>query len=95
VKLARLWQEILGIEQTGQIGREDSFFDLGGHSLLAMRLVARLRDELQVTVPVRLIFEQPKLYQLAAEVAAMRSTVGADDGNLDAIDALLREMESS
>jgi amino acid adenylation domain-containing protein len=95
IKLAQLWQEILGIEESGQIGREDSFFDLGGHSLLAMRLVARLRDELQVTVPVRLIFEQPKLYQSAAEIAAMRSAVSAGGDNLDAINALLREMESS
>ncbi|MDR4652559.1 MAG: amino acid adenylation domain-containing protein [Nitrosomonas sp.] len=95
LKLAQLWQEILGIEQSGQIGREDNFFELGGHSLLAMRLVARLRDELQVTVPVRLIFEQPRLYQLAAEISAIRPTVSAGGDNLDAIDALLREMESS
>lgn len=94
-KLAQLWQEILGIEQIGQIGREDSFFELGGHSLLAMRLVARLRDELQVNVSVRLIFEQPKLCQLAAEIALIHAAAHTAENNLDTIDALLREMESS
>jgi amino acid adenylation domain-containing protein/non-ribosomal peptide synthase protein (TIGR01720 family) len=94
-KLAKLWREILGIERIEQIGREDNFFDLGGHSLLAMRLVARLRDELQMNVSVRLIFEQPRLYQLAAEVAIIHSAAHAAENNLDTIDALLREMESS
>lgn len=91
-KLARIWSEVLEIDRAG---RNDSFFDLGGHSLLAMRLVARLRDELQVTVPVRLIFEQPELCQLAAEIAAIRCAANAAGNNLDTIDALLREMESS
>ncbi len=94
-KLAQLWQEILGVKQIGQIGREDSFFDLGGHSLLAMRLVARLRDEWQVNVSVRLIFEQPRLCQLAAEIALIHSATHTAENNLDTIDALLREMESS
>ena len=95
LKIAQLWQEILDIERIDQIGREDSFFDLGGHSLLAMRLVARLRDELQVTVAVRLIFEQPELRHLAAEIASASSMADTDGNNLNTIDALLRKMESS
>lgn len=91
-KLAALWQEILGVEL---IGRDDSFFELGGHSLLAMRLVARLRDEYRVAIPMRRIFEQPQLSGLAAEIAVTRSAADVDENSLDTIDALLREMESS
>lgn len=91
-KLAQIWSEILLIDR---VGRNDNFFDLGGHSLIAMQLVAKLRDELQMTVPVRLIFEQPELRQMAAEIASASAMNGTDGNNLDTIDALLRKMESS
>jgi len=56
--LAKLWQELLGLEQ---VGRHDHFFELGGHSLLAVQLVSRLRDELGVEVDLMAFFEEPTL----------------------------------
>ena len=41
--VARVWQEVLGVEQIGVL---DNFFDLGGHSLLMPRLHARLKAAL-------------------------------------------------
>ena len=61
-RLATIWSELLGIER---IGREDDFFSLGGHSLLATRLASRLREDLRLDVPLRLLFETPILADLA------------------------------
>ena len=60
--LARLWGELLGVEQ---VGRHDNFFELGGHSLLAVSLTARLRQE-GLEADVRALFEQPTLAGYAA-----------------------------
>ena len=67
--LARLWRELLGVEQ---VGRHDNFFELGGHSLLAVSLTARLRLE-GLQVDVRTLFGQPT-------IAALASTLGAEQG---------------
>jgi len=61
--LAALWGEVL---KTAIITREADFFALGGHSLLATRLAARIRDALQVELPLKVLFERPTLGDLAA-----------------------------
>jgi phthiocerol/phenolphthiocerol synthesis type-I polyketide synthase E len=52
--VAAIWGELLGFEQ---ISVEDNFYALGGHSLLATRLVARLREEVQIELPLESFFE--------------------------------------
>ncbi|MBV6325910.1 hypothetical protein KVP70_34045, partial [Duganella sp. HSC-15S17] len=54
--LAQIWQDLLGL---AQIGRHDHFFEMGGHSLMAVQLVSRLRQVLDVEVPLRDLFAQP------------------------------------
>ncbi len=64
--IAGIWAEILGVER---IGRKDSFFELGGHSLLAVRALSRLRDTLQVDLPLRALFDTPVLGDFASCLA--------------------------
>ncbi|MFL6236839.1 MAG: amino acid adenylation domain-containing protein, partial [Thermoanaerobaculia bacterium] len=72
--LARIFQEILGVSA---VRRSDSFFDLGGHSLLATRVVARIRKELGVDVPMRVLFEDASVAGLAERLAAIAPALPA------------------
>ncbi|QCO55738.1 amino acid adenylation domain-containing protein [Pseudorhodobacter turbinis] len=75
--LAKIWAEVLGIDAPGP---EDDFFGLGGHSLLAMRMVARLGHDGPRAVPLRLLFENPRLaaYARALEQAGILRDVPRD-----------------
>jgi amino acid adenylation domain-containing protein len=63
--LAQIWRDVLKIER---IGIHDHFFHLGGHSLMATRVIARLREALQLEVPLRSIFETPTIARLSRKL---------------------------
>jgi SAM-dependent methyltransferase/acyl carrier protein len=60
--LASIWAEVLNIDRAGIF---DNFFEAGGHSLLATQLVSRIRDTLQIDLPLREIFRTPTVAGLA------------------------------
>ncbi|MFC6300510.1 amino acid adenylation domain-containing protein [Pseudomonas sp. CCM 7893] len=64
ITLARLWAELLNVEQ---VGRHDHFFELGGHSLMAVKLIERMR-QVELSADVKVLFGQPTLAALAAAV---------------------------
>ncbi|NUR47006.1 MAG: amino acid adenylation domain-containing protein [Hamadaea sp.] len=64
-KVAAIWTDLLGVDATAL---DADFFALGGHSLTAVRLVARLREQLGVDVPLRDLFESPQLAGFVARV---------------------------
>ena len=69
-QVAAIWADILGAER---VGLSDHFFEMGGHSLLAMQVVSRLRHALAQEVPLKLVFEQPRLAGFVAAVQALES----------------------
>ncbi len=64
-RLAAIWRNLLKVED---IGITDNFFELGGHSLMVMQVIARIRKELEVEIPIRILFEDPTIKGLAKEV---------------------------
>jgi amino acid adenylation domain-containing protein len=60
--LANLWVRVLGVER---IGVHDNFFELGGNSLQATQLVSQVRQNLQVELPLRDLFRNATVAQLA------------------------------
>jgi acyl-coenzyme A synthetase/AMP-(fatty) acid ligase len=63
--LAEVWCQVLGLEA---VDRRGDFFSLGGHSLLATRVVSRLRAEIGLDLPLRTLFQRPRLHDLAEAV---------------------------
>jgi acyl-coenzyme A synthetase/AMP-(fatty) acid ligase/acyl carrier protein len=59
--LAAIWQSLLG---ASQVGRDDDFFELGGHSLLALQMSVSLREQFDVDLPLRTLFERTTLAAL-------------------------------
>ncbi|WP_117215332.1 non-ribosomal peptide synthetase [Allorhizocola rhizosphaerae] len=66
--IADVWSHVLG---TPRVSADDNFFKLGGHSLLAIKLVAGVRSELGVRLPVKKVYENPRLRDLAREIESM------------------------
>ena len=73
-QLAGMWQELLGVER---VGRQDHFFELGGHSLLAMRLIARVRQVLEVELAVTTLFARPTAGAVGGSSEGSRSAKGS------------------
>ena len=60
--LAGIWAEVLN---ASRVGIHDNFFELGGHSLMITKLISRVRDSIQVELPMASVFEAPTIAELA------------------------------
>jgi amino acid adenylation domain-containing protein len=67
--LASIWCEVLELDR---VGVDDNFFELGGHSLPAMRVVARIRDTFHLDLPLRALFDAPRISALSERVDLAR-----------------------
>lgn len=86
--LTSLCAKLLGVER---IGLHDNFFELGGHSLFVAQLASRLRQLLQVEIPLRVLFESATVAQLADAVAVHETK----PGQADKIARVLQKVEST
>jgi acyl carrier protein len=73
--IADLWAQVLNLPR---VGMDDNFFDLGGHSLLAIRLLNRIRHELNIDLSLRQLFATPTVSGLAL-AAPGNPAAGAKD----------------
>jgi amino acid adenylation domain-containing protein len=62
VTIAKLWAELLGLEQ---VGIHDDFLELGGHSLLAMQLIMRVLDMFHIEIPLQTLLASPTVADMA------------------------------
>ncbi len=79
--VAGIWADLL---ETERVGRHDNFFKLGGYSLVAARMLARLRDVLDLELPLLTLFEAPTLEHFAQ---AVEEALLAEEGELLASEA--------
>ncbi|WP_223594846.1 non-ribosomal peptide synthetase [Pseudomonas sp. A-R-19] len=88
--LAAIWAEALQVER---VGAHDNFFELGGHSLLATRIRARIQEELNLAIPLKLFFDGDTLERLAAEIEQFRQQSEHQENDVDALEALFDEVD--
>jgi amino acid adenylation domain-containing protein len=76
--VAQVWSEVLGVER---VSIDDNFFHLGGHSLLATQVLSRLRQVYPVNLPLRSLFEEPTVENLARLIVTAQNgrTLGRTD----------------
>ena len=69
-EIGQIWAEILG---TSRFGVHDDFFELGGHSLMATQVVTRIRETLDIDLPLRHFFDHPTVAATARWVHENRA----------------------
>ncbi|MER6306840.1 amino acid adenylation domain-containing protein [Streptomyces sp. NPDC001657] len=67
--LARLWCEVLGVDE---IGVHERFFEAGGNSILLTKLHARLPEDIRRTLSLTDMFAYPTIAALAAHLDGPR-----------------------
>jgi amino acid adenylation domain-containing protein len=74
--IADIWARALRLERVGVF---DSFFELGGHSLNATQVVSKLREELEIEVPLRTLFQAPTVADLAVALLRQMAEEAGED----------------
>jgi acyl-coenzyme A synthetase/AMP-(fatty) acid ligase/acyl carrier protein len=68
--VAAIWADVLGL---GRVSVDADFFVLGGHSLLATQVVAQVRTDFAIELPLHSLFLYPTVAALSAEIVALMS----------------------
>ncbi len=74
--VAAIWAQVLRVPR---VGVEDDFFALGGHSLLATQVVAQVRSDFAVDLPLHSLFTYPTVTTLSAEIVGMMGDSEGDE----------------
>jgi acyl-coenzyme A synthetase/AMP-(fatty) acid ligase/acyl carrier protein len=83
--VAAIWADVLGLER---VGVEEDFFALGGHSLLATQIVAQVRSDFSIELPLHALFTSPTVALLSQQVVELLGRSSDSD-----TEKLLSELE--
>jgi amino acid adenylation domain-containing protein len=83
--VAAIWADVLGLDH---VGVDDDFFALGGHSLLATQIVAQIRSDFSINLPLHALFGSPTVATLSQQIVEMMG-----DAPGDGTERLLAELE--
>ena len=87
-KLVAIWQEILGKDP---IGIRDNFFDLGGDSIRILRMMAALRRELNLEVPIAEVYRHNTIESLLEHIASNQQEIGRQQTAEKEQEAMVRQ----
>ncbi len=85
-RIAEIVASVLNIDQ---VGIYDSFFDLGGHSMLGTQVISRIREEFDVDLSLRALFERPTVEGITRAIAEEQASL-VDEHDLS---SMLEELE--
>ncbi|MDB9467600.1 non-ribosomal peptide synthetase [Dolichospermum circinale] len=71
-KLAEIWCQVLGLEK---VSVEENFFNLGGHSLATIQIISRIRQTLEIDLPLQYLFTEPTIAGLTKVINQLLQTV--------------------
>ncbi len=74
--VAAIWADVLGVER---VSVEADFFALGGHSLLATQVVAQVRTDFAIELPLHSLFMCPTVALLSEEIVGLMGAAEQDE----------------
>jgi len=86
-KIAQIWSEVLGLQK---VGIHDNFLQLGGDSILAAQIINRVREEMQVEVPLLIFIESPTIADMTTKIAEFQ----AEKVRPEEVSEILDELEA-
>lgn len=64
-RLLEIWENVL---KMSPISVEDDFFDIGGHSLIAVELFDKIRNKMDIQLPLAALIEAPNIREMAGHI---------------------------
>ena len=79
-QLVEIWQQVLELDK---VGVQDDFFALGGHSILATKAHARMREQMSIELPLKVLFEVTRIAELAELISSVNGSLEDDATELE------------